>query len=72
MSRPAARSRKFAANPAEPRRRPPSGAASASVSQAAFDRWFDDQLRHMYDPVLDEPVPADLLDIVERHRRRTT
>ncbi len=35
-----------------------------------FDRWVDYKLREIYDPVLNEPIPAQLLDLIEQHRRK--
>ena len=33
-------------------------------SEAGFDRWLVDQLRKLYDEVLDEEVPEDLVRVV--------
>lgn len=33
-------------------------------SEAGFDRWLVDQLRKLYDEVLDEEVPEDLIRVV--------
>ena len=33
-------------------------------SEAGFDRWIVDQLRKLYDEVLDEEVPEDLVKVV--------
>ena len=33
-------------------------------SEAGFDRWIVDQLRKLYDEVLEEDVPEDLVKIV--------
>lgn len=35
----------------------------------AFDRWLNEKLVLLYNPVLDEPIPEDLLKLIETHRR---
>ncbi len=35
-----------------------------------MDRWLRRQLRLAYDEVVDEPVPAELLDLVDEIGRR--
>jgi hypothetical protein len=32
----------------------------------SFDQWLDHRLREMYGAVVDEPLPRDLRDLVER------
>ena len=31
-----------------------------------FDRWLEDKLRNSYSSVLDEPIPEDLLRLLEQ------
>lgn len=33
---------------------------------AKADRWFDVELNRIYDDVVSEPLPADLLGLVEK------
>jgi hypothetical protein len=39
---------------------------------AGFDRWLDRQLHKIYDPVLNENVPDDLLRLLEKFEERAT
>jgi hypothetical protein len=34
-------------------------------SDAMFDGWLTHHLSRLYDPVIDEPIPADLLKLLE-------
>ena len=36
-----------------------------------FDTWVDRQLHAMYDDIAREPLPADLVSLIERHGRET-
>lgn len=47
-----------------PRKDPGLGRPSRGRSEAGFDRWIVDQLRKLYDEVLDEEVPEDLVKAV--------
>jgi hypothetical protein len=38
-------------------------------SAAALDHWLNEKLRMLYGPVLSEPIPDDLAQLIERHRR---
>ena len=38
-------------------------------SAGPFDRWLNEKLVLLYNPVLDEPIPEDLLKLIESHRR---
>lgn len=53
---------------------PNAGAASpqeqATSDASPFDRWVDYKLRQIYNPVLEEPIPSQLLDLIERHCRK--
>ncbi|MBK8175891.1 MAG: hypothetical protein IPK66_11680 [Rhodospirillales bacterium] len=40
---------------------------SAPVADA-FNRWLNDKLNSLYDPVLREPIPEDLLELIESYR----
>jgi len=35
------------------------------LSDAAFDQWLTHHLRRLYDPVTNEPIPADLIRALE-------
>ena len=35
-----------------------------SALDAGFDRWLSRQLHQMYDPVLGEPLPAELAELL--------
>ena len=37
---------------------------------AAFDLWLTRGLHALYDPVAQEPIPPDLLALIERDRKR--
>lgn len=39
------------------------------TEQENFQRWVNDQLRKLYDPVLDEPIPDSMLELLRKHRR---
>jgi len=41
--------------------------ASPEIDQA-FDRWLTQGLHVLFDPVVDEPLPEDLLGIIEADR----
>ena len=42
----------------------------ARPTDHAMDRWLRRQLRLAYDEIVDEPAPAELLDLVEEIGRR--
>jgi hypothetical protein len=46
------------------------GATDPEPSPAALDRWLNEKLRMLYGPVLSEPFPEDLAQLIEAHRRR--
>ena len=39
--------------------------AEESMSDATFDRWLTHHLRRLYDPIVNEPIPADLIRALE-------
>lgn len=45
------------------------GAKKHEPSAPALDHWINDRLRMLYGPVLSEPIPDDLAQVIERHRR---
>jgi Anti-sigma factor NepR len=45
------------------------GPAEPGRSPAALDRWLNEKLRMLYGPVLSEPIPDDLAQLIELHRR---
>ena len=44
-------------------------AAGGVKDESAFDRWLEDKLRNAYSSVLDEPIPDDLLRILQQKLR---
>lgn len=53
--------------------KPPSGRANEktrprvkSSSERPFDLWLQKQLHAMYDEIASEPLPADLLNLIDR------
>ena len=42
----------------------PKAPGGRTSSDASFDRWLVDQMRKLYDQVLEENVPEDLINIV--------
>jgi hypothetical protein len=50
---------------------PPPGAASkASKPEDAFDVWLNRSLHQLYDSVTTEPIPAELLRLIEEDKAR--
>jgi hypothetical protein len=41
-----------------------------SASDRAFDRWLNRQLHGLYDPVLAEPLPDELMRLLDRFEQR--
>ncbi|TWT14888.1 hypothetical protein [Reyranella sp. CPCC 100927] len=57
------------------RRVPPGGRPSRQSSQNAreerpFDLWLNRQLHAMYDDIAHEPLPPDVVDLIEADGRR--
>jgi hypothetical protein len=50
-------------------KRRPQGTADMSHQNAGFDRWLTGHLREMYDEVLRERVPEDLVRMVRQFER---
>jgi hypothetical protein len=50
-----------------PRRRGAKGQADVTN---AFDTWLDRQLHQMFDRVAKEPIPEDLLRLIEGDKRK--
>jgi hypothetical protein len=46
-----------------PRRRP-------ERSDTAFDKWLNRALHQLYDDVANEPVPDELLKLIEKDRQK--
>jgi Anti-sigma factor NepR len=40
--------------------------AEEKMPERGFDRWLNRQLRRLYDPVLTEAVPEEIMRLVER------
>ncbi len=43
---------------------------AARPTDRVMDRWLRRQLRLAYDEIVDEPLPAELLDLVDEIGRR--
>lgn len=41
----------------------------APPSKAAMDRWLNEKLQMLYGPVLSEPIPEQLAQLIAAHRR---
>ena len=48
--------------------RSPSQATERRVSRVP-DHWLNEKLRALYGPVLGEPIPHDIIELIEAHRR---
>jgi hypothetical protein len=44
---------------------PKPDAGPCGATNPAFDRWLTHHLGRLYDPVIHEPLPADLLRLLE-------
>ncbi len=49
--------------------KPPGGQAQGKPSRA-FDVWLDRGLHEMYDSIAQEPIPDDLLRLIEEDRKK--
>jgi hypothetical protein len=72
-------SRAFSKGAGEPKGRSGKGkkgsmeaTAEPSTPDRAFDRWLERGLKDLYAPVLDEPVPDDLVELIRKHRKRVS
>jgi hypothetical protein len=43
--------------------------APKASSQGAIDRWLNEKLQMLYGPVLSEPIPEQLVQLIAEHRR---
>ena len=48
----------------------PRGPSETKGPNAVFERWLQRHLRQLYHEVCSEPVPDDLIDVIERLRRK--
>lgn len=51
-------------------RPPASGERTADDGHDPFSRWVDRQLRTLYGPVADEPIPPKLRELIDRNLAR--
>ena len=51
-------------------KRAPKPGASSRKGEAAFDLWLDRGLHKLFDDVANEPVPEELLRLIEEGRRK--
>jgi hypothetical protein len=65
----AAKSEKASASPAPAETSEGSTAASPRKGQAAFDLWLQRGLHKLFDDVASEPIPEDLLRLIEDDRK---
>ncbi|WP_237217155.1 hypothetical protein [Falsiroseomonas oryziterrae] len=49
---------------------PGEGATQPNAAEAAFDLWLNRSLHQLYDGVAAEPVPPELLRLIETDRGR--
>jgi len=49
---------------------PPEGRKQSKPSDAAFDIWLNRGLHEMFDTVANEPVPEELLKLIEEDRKK--
>lgn len=45
------------------------GATMQKPHQAVVDRWLNEKLKMLYGPVLSEPIPEQLAQLIADHRR---
>lgn len=60
---------KVSARVGSARSAPPTSDMSERFPSDAFDRWLNEKLVQLYDPVVDEPIPDRILGLIEAHRR---
>lgn len=60
-------SKKAERRPDAPQRRSRNGRIGPD---AAFDLWLERSLKALYDQVADEPIPEDLLKLIEDDKKR--
>ena len=53
-----------------PKRRGQKAAARPAKGEAAFDLWLDRGLHKLFDDVASEPIPEELLRVIEEMRRK--
>jgi hypothetical protein len=49
---------------------PPAGAKAKPKPDAAFELWLQRGLHQMYDDVANEPIPDELLRLIEEDRKK--
>ncbi|MBC9178376.1 hypothetical protein EBE87_04740 [Pseudoroseomonas wenyumeiae] len=54
----------------EPSDRPKEGRARKGTPDAAFDLWLQRGLHAMYDDIAREPIPEELLRLIEQDRTK--
>lgn len=55
--------------PMTPRMTPVARPGTAASTDAAFDIWLQRGLREVYSEVEQEPIPPELLDLIEKSRK---
>ncbi len=44
--------------------------AAARQTNGVAERWLQDQISRLYEEVLSEPLPSDLLDVIDRFQEK--
>ena len=50
--------------------RPPSDRPASKTGERPFDMWLQKQLHAMYDEITNEPLPDDLLNLIDKDAAR--
>lgn len=50
--------------------RPPSDRPALKTGERPFDMWLQKQLHAMYDEITNEPLPDDLLNLIDKDAAR--
>ncbi len=54
----------------QPRAKKPKGEKAATPQSSAFDLWLQRGLHQMFDDVASEPIPDELLKLIENDRTK--
>ena len=52
------------------RKKPPSPAPKSRPTDAAFDIWLNRGLHQMFDDIASEPIPDELLKLIEEDKQK--
>jgi hypothetical protein len=59
-----------AKDPSRPAAAPPVSARKGRKAEAAFELWLQKGLHDLYDKVASEPIPDELLRLIEEDRKK--